>query len=265
MNIVCSGMRDRRVAASDETVSVRGAASRVYRRSSVAFAHGAHGARARGGRAARYDRQPGDIRAIVLHQTAGASFLSGRPARQLSDAADDARMRSRSRLDRIAAHFVVLQDGTIFYTHDVQYLIDSTGGAHGIDIEVAGQFPTSEEPDPARRLPVAAIRALRNLVTALKQQLPAVTHIHPHGQLQSVETIRRDGRRVSVACGGPDSGNPCGKLISCPGPDIWVNVGEWACQPAPTGLGLISATPSPPYQNNGIQPALANPAYAQSG
>ena len=263
MDIVCAGMRDRRIAASEETVSVRGPESRVYRTGSVAFTRGAHGARALGDQPARYDREPGDIRAIILHQTSGASFTTGRAARRLPAEADDARMRSDSRIDQIAAHFVVLQNGTIFYTHDVQYWIDSAGGRQGIDIEVAGSFPASRTPDPTRRLPEDAIRALRGLITALCQQLPAITHIHPHGQIQSVDIIRVDGRRVAAACGGPDSTNPCDKIISCPGPDIWVNVGQWACQPRPVGLGLISATPLAPYQNNGIQPALANPDYDQ--
>jgi N-acetylmuramoyl-L-alanine amidase len=263
MNIACSGMRDRRVAASDETVSVRGADSRVYRRGSVAYAGGAHAARARGRRAARYDRQPGDIRAVILHQTSGGTYLSGRPARRLARTADDGRLRSASNIDRIAAHFVVLQDGTIFYTHDVQFLIDSAGGRHGIDIEVCGRFPTSATPDPSSRLPTEAIRALRALLTALKQQLPAITHIHPHGQVQSVDMIVTEGTRVASACGAPGSANPCSKLVSCPGPDIWVNVGAWACEASPVGLGLISASPPPGYQNNGIQPELANAAYEQ--
>jgi hypothetical protein len=252
-------MRDRRIAASEETVSVRGPSSRVYREGSVAASSGAHGARARGGRAARYDREPSAIRAVILHQTAGSTFLTGRAGRLLADASGDGSMSSDSRLDRVAAHFVVRQDGSIFYTHDVQYIIDSAGGRLGIDIEVAGSFPHSASPDPARRLPVEAIRALRTLLTALKQQLPTLTHIHPHGQVQTVDIVARR----AVMCGGPGSANPCDKLASCPGPDIWVNVGQWACQPMPTGLGLTSV-PMAPYQDNGIHPDQSNAAYDQS-
>jgi hypothetical protein len=256
VDIQCDLLRDRRIAASDETVSVRGANSRIYRQGSVAREHGAQGASAPGRRSPRYDRQPGDIRAIVLHQTAGASFISGRAAERLSNRSADSQMHSSHRIDRIAAHFVVLQDGTIFYTHDVQFLIDSAGGRHGIDIEVAGRFPASPTPDPTRRLPAASIRALRGLVAALQQQLPTLTHIHPHGQIQSVDT---DGGIVRP-CGGPGSANPASKLISCPGPDIWVNVGMWACR----DLGLVSDNPLPPYRNNGIHPRLANLDYLQT-
>ncbi len=255
MNISCPGLRDRRIAAADETLSTR-SGSHIYRDHTAAYRRGA--ATSPGPRT-RYDREPSAIRAIVLHQTGGNSFLSSRYARQLASPSDDSRVASRSRLDRVAAHFVVLQDGTVFYTHDIQYIIDSAGGRLGIDVEVAGSFPSATVPDPAQRVPEAAIRGLRGLVQALQQQLPCITHIHPHGQIQSMESAGRG--RPAIACGGPDSDNPCGKLVSCPGSDIWVNVGRWAS--AAGGLGLISATPLPPYQNNGIVPALDNSAYDQ--
>jgi hypothetical protein len=250
MDIVCPGMRDRRVAASDETVSVRGAESRVYRRGSHARDHGAQGA--------AFDRFPGDIRTIILHQTSGASFVTGPSARRVPGVSTDGQISSRSRIDQIAAHFVVLQSGVIFYTHDVQFIIDSAGGRRGIDIEIAGRFPSRATPDPTRRLPVAAIRAARGLITALKQQLPEITSIHPHGQVQSVDTVRVDGQRVAMACGGPGHENPCDKLASCPGPDIWVNVGQWACQTL-----SLSSSPQAPHQDNGIHAAQANAAYDQ--
>jgi hypothetical protein len=65
------------------------------------------------------------------------------------------------------------------------------------------------------------------------------------------------------ACGGPGHANPCSKLVSCPGAGHLVNVSAWACEPPPVGLGLISASPPPGYQNNGVQPELANAAYDQ--
>lgn len=255
MNISCPGLRDRRIAAADETHSTR-TGSHVYRNHSVAYLRGAV---TRPTSRTRYDREPSAIRAIVLHQTAGSSYLTGYGARTLARPSDDARVSARSRLDRIAAHFVVLQDGTVFYSHDVQYIVDNAGGRIGIDIEVAGSFPCDAVPDPERRVPVAALRALRSLVQALQQQLPCITHIHPHGQIQSMESAGRD--LPALACGGPSSDNPCSKLMSCPGPDIWVNVGRWASGPG--GLGLVSATPLAPYQNNGIVPGMDNDAYDQ--
>lgn len=256
MNISCPGLRDRRIAAADETRSTRGDDSHVYRNHSVAYLRGAV---TRPTPRTRYDREPSAIRAIVLHQTAGNSYLTGYAASTLARPADDGRVSARSRLDRIAAHFVVLQDGTVFYSHDVQYIVDNAAGRLGIDIEVAGSFPSDAVPDPARRGPEAAIRGLRSLVQALQQQLPCITHIHPHGQVQSMEAAVRG--HPAIACGGPDSDNPCSKLVSCPGPDIWVNVGRWASGPG--GLGLISATPLAPYQNNGIVPGMDNDAYDQ--
>lgn len=256
MNIMCPGLRDRRIAAANETVSTRGASSRVYRDSSAASRLGAD---ATPDEHTRYDREPASIRAIVLHQTGGTSFLHGRPARRLASPSDDSRLASSSRLDRIASHFVVLQDGSVFYTHDIQYIVDNAGGRLGIDIEVAGSLPSAAVPDPAQRLSVAAIRGLRALVRALQQQLPAITHIHPHGQIQRAET---SGGR-SIVCGGPGSDNPCDKLVSCPGPDIWVNAGRWACQTSGDGLGLTCTSTLPPYQNNTIVPAMDNDAYDQ--
>ena len=69
----------------------------------------------------------------------------------------------------------------------------------------------------------------RRLVGALKAQIPSIVRIHPHGQVQ-----RRDR---GGQCGGLGTRNVCGKLLSCPGPDVWMNVGEWATGSA---LNLVS-------------------------
>ena len=53
-------------------------------------------------------------------------------------------------------------DGTVFYTVDVESMSGSAGGRHGIDIEFAGRF------DAHRRLAPAAIRAGRNLLRAMR-------------------------------------------------------------------------------------------------
>jgi len=156
-------------------------------------------------------------------------------------------------LDRIASHFVILNDGTVYYTHDVEFIIASAGGRLGIDIEFAGRFPCTPTPprDARLRLTVQAIRSGRRLVQALRRQISSITHIHPHGQVQRYD---RQG-----ACGGPGSANLADKWTSCPGPDVWVNVGQWAA-----GQGLICDTTPAGYQNNTIAPAQANSAYNQS-
>ena len=120
MDIQLAGLRDRRVAAAEETISVAGA--RIYGRGSSARLRGAQLARGT-------DRRPDSIRVIVLHQTAGRSFLPSTRAAYPGDAAADRNVGSDHDIDRISAHFVVLSDGTIFYTHDIEYIVNSAGGS----------------------------------------------------------------------------------------------------------------------------------------
>ncbi len=263
-DILLPGLRDRRLAASDETISVSN--GRIYGRGSVARAQGA----ARSG--LRRDRPLGQIRAIILHQTAGRSFLRGSTIfvngsahffryrspylsrRTTPEVSADRNIRSDHPMDQIAAHFVVLNDGTIFYTHDVEFIIASAGGRFGIDIEFAGRFPCTGTPptEPSGRLSTRAIQAGRQLIRALTEQIRSITNIHPHGQVQRYD---RQGR-----CGGPESENLADKWTSCPGPDIWVNVGEWAAR----NLRVQCDDPgSAGYQNNTISPAQSNEAYDQ--
>ncbi len=255
MDISFVGLRDRRVAASNEITSV--AAAAIYGRGSAARTGGAAQAR-------RTDREPKTIRAIILHQTGSpVTFLAG--TRQAPPGAGtDRDVASDHRIDRITAHFVVLQDGSVFYTHDVEYILNDAGGRLGIDIEFAGRFGSDTAPAAAGRLTKQAIRAGRKLVSALKQAIPSITHIHPHGQVQ---TRDRQGR-----CGGPGSANVADKLHSCSGPDVWVNVGEWAAMPgaalgrggpARGGLNLVCDSTLPGYQNNTISARQRNLAYDQ--
>ncbi len=241
MDIECNNLTDRRIAASDETIS--GAGRRIYARRAYLS----------GGTYRYYideslerDRETNIIKAVILHQTAVAPLLPPDPS---SDS---------SAVDRIAAHFVVLNNGEIFYTHDVEFKINSAGGRHGIDIEFSGTFSSSNCP-PAigenNRLSCAAILAGRNLVRELKRQIPSITHIHPHGQVQK---FNMNGER----CGprnNPEGRPVCGKLDSCPGPDIWVNVGEWA----EIVCGLITDPSLRYYTNNGISRRQSNNAYYQ--
>ena len=213
MDILRGLVIDRRRAGGEETDSVQ-PGSPVY--STAIFAH-AHGSLVRG-RPVRFDRDPSGIHAIVLHSTSGHPHTVAR----LPRGNPGSYHRNDSIVDRIAAHFVVLADGHIVYTHDIQYLIASAGGRHGIDIEFAGTFP----PRGADRLRNNTIHNARLLVTGLVRAIPTIRYIHPHGQIQT-----------------PDEDGLHGKLDTCPGPDVWVNVGEWAVRE----LGLSCEPPNPAY------------------
>jgi hypothetical protein len=259
MDIIMPCLRDRRIAASDEVGSVQtgqsGEPIPIYGVGSVA--------RTAGAQPGRFDRRPGDIRAVILHQTSGHALAD----QDLPPIRTDTLRESRHRVDRIAAHFVILEDGTIVYTHDVQYLINSAGGRFGIDIEFSGNFSSTPAPvvtAPGRRprggvrftrLDPRAILAGRNLLRHLKSVLPNLQYVHPHGQVQEphVRQITRDGITRTLTS--------IDKLNSCPGPDVWVNVGEWAVREVP----LICEPPNPSCyrHNHGISRRQRDPDYDQ--
>jgi N-acetylmuramoyl-L-alanine amidase len=219
-------IRDRRVAASDEALSVAG--SQIFGRGSNARGYGT------AGRAS--DRQPSQISTIILHQTAGA-MVHG-----LDVISADDQVRSRHRVDRIAAHFVVTVDGQVFYLHDIEYIMNNAGGRRGIDIEFCGRYGAAPVPSGAR-LSSASIAAGRKLVRLLMESVPSIRHIHPHGQVQATPASH--------------DREPGPKFHSCCGPDIWVNVGMWAA----ATLGLATDTTAAGYPNHGISPRQANVAY----
>jgi hypothetical protein len=229
MDIRMAGLRDRRIAASDQSISVAG--SEIYGR-------GTSARRAGGAAGARFDREPADITTIVLHQTAGAAIRAGAVI-----SADDA-IGSHHRIDRIAAHFIVTDDGWAIYLRDVQLVLSNAGGRRGIDIEFCGRFGNDPVPS-GNRLSREAILCGRELVRALVEQIPSIRHIHPHGQVQQV--MDDDERSF-----GP-------KYHSCSGPDIWVNVGEWALRT----FGLSGSPAAGTYQDHGVSPRQSNPAYRQ--
>ena len=228
VDIPSTFIRDRRIAASDVTISV--ADLELY-------GAGSHG-RGAGAAGRPGDRDPGTITTIVLHQTAGA-MISG--AAIVS--ADD-EVHSRHRSDRIASHFIVTADGQAIYIHDVEFIMNNAGGRRGIDIEVCGRFGHAPVPT-GQRVPVQTILACRRLLQDLVAAIPSIRHIHPHGQVQQT-------------AGGEDADRGP-KWDSCCGPDIWVNVGMWA----EAKLGLVSATTAG-YPNHGISPRQANLAYVQT-
>ena len=226
-------IRDRRAAAADEVTSVAGIP--IYGRGSIARRSGPPSAES-----ARFDRGFASIRAVVLHQTAGSTFMSERQALPAEER--DQQRRSRHRIDRITAHFVVLQTGSVIYTHDVRYILNDAGGRNGIDIEFCGRFANSRSPS-GERLTAEAIRSGRNLLWSLNSNLPALDYVHPHGQIQA-----------------PDSEGRHNKLNSCPGPDIWVNVGEWAVRE----LGLSATVNRGLYRRDWtVTDRQNNPEYDQ--
>lgn len=212
IDIQCANLRDRRVAASD---------------------------------ARRHLLRNAPIQVIILHSTSGPGFLPSSRNEYPADPSVDAQRRSDHRIDHIAAHFVVINDGTIFYTHDVEFLSRSAGGRAGIDIEFAGLFSL------AHRLSTSAIRSGRELIRGLKVAIPTIRYIHPHGQIQHK-------LMSGQACGG-STGVRCGKLDSCPGPDVWVNIGEWAAR----RWALTTDPPLASYQNNGISAAQRDSRFDQ--
>lgn len=234
MDIFVPGMRDRRVAAADEThaPAIPGGDPRpIYGDGSVARRMSLADASHFDVRRAPFAREPTQINTVVLHQMS-VFHQDALPALTLdSDISDD------HSLDHVIAHFVVRSTGEILYTHDVQYVLNSVSGRRGIDIEFEGRYGNQRAPESSR-LSAEAIRSGRRLLLWLQAYLTSLAYIHPHGQLQSHGSGKRD---------------------SCPGPDIWVNIGEWAV----ANLGLTADQTFPGYTNRGITPAQRNPRYDQ--
>lgn len=222
-------IRDRRIAAADEWLSTAqgrdGEFKPIYTRRAQAYQRQVAAAEAGGAfNIQRVGPQRSDrvIDTVILHVTTGQEFR----AAALPPPSTDSNIRNDHTVDRINAHFVVLNDGIILYTRDIGHVLNNRGGRRGIDIEFAGCFglkpnPRGDTPrhvaaeDPHEaldRLERRTIEAARALLHSLRDDLH-VRFIHPHGQLTP---IKRD---------------------TCPGPDIWVNVGEWAL----THLGLSAA------------------------
>jgi hypothetical protein len=146
----------------------------------------------------RQQRAPGDIRAIVLHQTA----FSWKPDNPLW--AD------------VRAHFVVRRDGSIVcnFLPTIQMKVGSShANPFSITVEIEGNYPSDAgkcwKPETYGCNTLASepklINAARRLIEALKQQYPSITHIYAHRQWEGAD------------------GKP-----NCPGPDIWRAIGRWA-------------------------------------
>ena len=228
MDIYAPGLRDRRVAAADVGRTRDG--REIYGNGTSARRLSTRrGGRGFDVRTARISRSASQINTVILHQT---TFFTNDPlpVENLdNDIADD------HRLDFVIAHFLVRADGNILYLRDVEHILNSVSGRFGIDIEFEGQYGHEPTPRPPR-LSANATQAGRRLIVSMHDQLPGLRFIHPHGQVQS------RGR---------------GKRDSCPGPDVWMNVGEWAVQE----FGLTSDTTFSSYSNHGISPAQRNSAY----
>lgn len=255
MDVNLPFIRDRRIAASEEFLSgtryiygdgsrPRIASERIIPRSRVAATTSRERIRARGSfdiisiASRGYDRTPDMISTVILHQTGiGLSSYRGIPS-----ASTDTDRSSSHRIDQIIANFVVGADGTIYYTRDVQFILNDAGRRFGIDIEFLGNYPNSVSApalESGQRVSREAIVNTRHLLRYLKRAdvLRNLNHIHPHG------LIRR------------------GKYDTDPGPDIWVNVGEWAVRTlhmvAVDTAGYLRTL----RDSRGISPRLTNEAY----
>lgn len=233
-------LHDRRAQAADEMRGVQGeyiygTGTRARRASeSAAGQHGFNAARIGGNRTASR------IVTVILHLTGGHTEPGNEPPP--GDAVTDAY------LDHINAHFVVLNNGNIYYLRDLSHTLNNCGGGTGIDIEFAGRFgltrgrrPAPDPEDSAGRLSPTAIRSARLLLVRLRAAVPSIGYIHPHGQFQR------------------------NKHDTCCGPDVWMNVGEWAAE----NLHLRTDTPSRfhahAYTDLGISGQQRNYAYLREG
>lgn len=240
MDFYLPGIRDRRLAAADEHRAKRngedglpmhifGKGTPARRMSRRYFNQGRTGFNIAN---AEVSRNPSIINTIVLHQT---TFISGD---SLPPQNFDNDISSNHRLDKVIAHFVVRVDGAIIYSHDLEHIVNNGGGRHGIDIEIEGNYSHTPQPVGAR-LSRWTIASARTLISALvSHRSMIISNIHPHGQIQK---------------------NSRSKFDSCCGPDIWVNVGQWAV----SNLDLNCQQPISYYPNKGISEHQSNQAYNQ--
>lgn len=219
MDIDLSGLVDRRVAAADEyrTRDRRAIHLRDVRRDASDNVLPVPTRRSYDVRTAipeHQRRDPGSITRVILHQMGLRSRNPLPPGP--SPIGDD------HRLDVIIAHLMVRQDGTIIYAHDIQLVLNGTAALRdSIEIEFEGTYNQAPSrrgsaPHPwGPRLSRAAIEAGRRLLRTLYEmshypcgrgplRILSIRSIHPHQQYSPVTRP------------------------NCPGPDIWVNVGQWA-------------------------------------
>ena len=158
----------------------------------------------RTGLPARGRRHPSTITRVILHQ------MGLTAAAALPESTDPTAFRTdpeNHRLDCIIAHLIVRRNGVIAYTHDVENVLNGTFALRdSIEIEFEGDYNNEEGPHPRDPRPeLQQIRAGRFLVQSLvRNSALNIGTIHPHQQYSP------------------------GSRPNCPGPDIWVNVGEWA-------------------------------------
>jgi hypothetical protein len=167
----------------------------------------------------REDRPMSEVRAIVLHQTGFGGWKPDNPL-----------------WPKVRAHFVVRQDGTIQCNFDpLKQLRYGSNHANPfcITIEHEGNYPNSLGKwwegdkfgkDQLSQSP-ALVASSRKLIAALKSKYP-ITHVYAHRQWDK------------------DKQN-------CPGPDIWLQIGEWG----KAELGLKDGGPDWHYDNGLAIPA----------
>jgi hypothetical protein len=126
---------------------------------------------------------------------------------------------------KVGAHYAVLADGQVAQLYDDLDFLNAANGfnARSISIELAGNFPSlsyhwwkhRDQTIPDRcYLTPAQINAGRCLLATLKFRLPGIRYLYAHRQ----SSASRE---------------------SDPGPDVWLNVGEWGI----ASLGLTDRLP----------------------
>ena len=177
------------------------------------------------------------IRRVILHQT--GEMPAGPTVFPNPDFRED-----NHRLDVVIAHFVIRDTGEVLYTHDIQLILNGTAGLRdSVEIEFHGSFNSrsgrrnlneQRVADQDDRVSPIQILAARNLLKWLANfSGAAISSIHP-----------------------PQQYSPTSRP-NCPGPDIWVNVGEWA-------ISEFNWNTDVGRRNRTISERISNPLYNQN-
>jgi len=135
-----------------------------------------------------------------------------------------------TRYDGITAHYKILSDGTIIWSHDDNVRLPAAGGLnHGSwSVEFAGNFPSQPGSTDPRRFYRPLPSTYLDRKTGEQKRHPGmgmdqVTAAQVNSGRFLIAHLMLRGLRVILAHrqGGPERQND-------PGPDIWYRIAEWA-------------------------------------